>query len=108
MQAKPVTEEATGMERVPILELCAFPNKITERLNRAGQLVLTNDNGPMAIILKVDNSTLKETFFELQSMQMQRAIKTIQEASARSGKSKMTLKEINAEIGAARAEKKTR
>jgi hypothetical protein len=41
-------DESEEMESVPILDFCASPNKIIEQIRRAGQLVLTNDDGPVA------------------------------------------------------------
>ena len=101
-----VTEEKT--ERIPILDLYASPNKVTEQLKRAGQLVLTNNDGPVAVMLDVDESNLKDTLLEVRRLRAQRIIKAMQEAAVRNGLSNMTLEEINAEISAARAEKRTR
>jgi len=98
----------TEVERVPILDLCASPNKITEQLKRAGQLVLTNDDGPVAIMIDVDDSTVEDTARDLRRVRALRALKTIQEASVKNGTSNMTLEEINAEINAARAERRAR
>ena len=53
-------------------------------------------------------STVEDTLLDLQRLQMQKAIKTIQEASVKSGKSNMTLEEINAEIAATRVERRAR
>ena len=98
----------TETERVSIRDLYASYDKITEQLKRTGKLVLTNNDSPVAVMLNVDNSTLEDTLLDLQRLQMQRAIRTIQEASVRSGKSNMTLEEINAEINAVRAENRAK
>ena len=101
-----VAEEKT--ERIPILDLYASPSKVTEQLKRAGQLVLTNNDGPVAVMLDVDDSNLKDTLLEVRRLRAQRIIKAMQEAAVRNGLSNMTLEEINAEISAARAEKRAR
>jgi len=96
------------IERISISDLYASSDKITEQLKRSGKLVLTNNDNPVAVMLNVDNTTLEDTLLDLHRLQMQRAIKKIQEASVRSGKSNITLEEINTEIYAARIEKRTR
>jgi len=45
-------------ECISIRDLYASPGKIEEQLNRTGQLVLTNNDNPVAIMLKVDNLTI--------------------------------------------------
>jgi PHD/YefM family antitoxin component YafN of YafNO toxin-antitoxin module len=99
---------ATEAERVSIRDLYSSPEKIEEQLRRTGQLVLTNDNNPVAVMIKVDGLTVEDTIDDLRRGRALRALKTIQETSVRNGTSNMTLEEINAEIAAARAEKRAR
>jgi len=96
----------TETERVSVFDLYDSPDKITEKLKRTGQLVLTNNDNPMAVMFKVDGTTLEDTLTDLRRLRAQRIIKAMQEASVRNGTSNMTLEEINAEIGAMRAEKR--
>ena len=95
------------VERVSIRDLYDSPDKIAEQLRRAGQLVLTNNNDPVAVMIKIDASTVEDTMDDLRRGRALRALKTIQETSVRNGTSNMTLEEINAEIAAARAERRT-
>ena len=99
-------DETTEAGCIPILDLCAPPGKITEQLKRSGQLVLTNNEGPVAVMLDVDGSTLEDTMRDLRFLRMRKAIKAIQEASVKNGLSNLTLEEINTEITATRAERK--
>ncbi|MCL2009495.1 MAG: hypothetical protein FWG71_02975 [Synergistaceae bacterium] len=103
-----IAEETTGTERVSIFDLYASPEKIAEQLKRSGQLVLTNKEQPMAVMVNVDDSTMEDTLLDLFRLRAQKAVKAIQEASVRSGLSNMTLEEINAEINAVRAARKSR
>jgi len=98
----------TEMERVSIRDLYTSPNKIAEQLKRTGQLVLTNNDNPMAVMFDVDNSTLKDTLTDLRRIRVQRIMEAAQASAAENGTSNMTLEEINAEIAAMRAEKKAR
>ena len=99
------TEETAS---VSILELGVSFDKITQQLKQTGQLVLTENNNPVAIMLDAGDSTLEDTMRDLRFLQMRKAIKAIQDASVESGLSNMTLEEINAEINATRAERKDR
>ena len=96
----------TEIERVSISDFYASPGKIAEQLKHTGQIVLINNDGPMAVMLDVDGSTLEDTMRDLRFLRMRKAIKAIQDVSVESGLSKMTLEEINEEIAAARAARK--
>ena len=96
------------LDITPQVDWSVSPDKITEKLKRDGRLVITDNDRPVAVMINVDGSTVEDTLLDLRRLQMQKAIKTIQEASVRSGKSKMTLEEINAEIAAARNERRSR
>ena len=98
----------TETECVSFRDLYASPGKIEEQLNRTGQLVFTENDNPVAIMLKVDNLTLKDTLLELRGLKAQMIIKAMQDAAVRNGTSNMTLEEINEEINSARAEKRNR
>ena len=104
MQSTAVAE----MESVSIRDLYASPDKIAERLRRTGQLVLTNNNDPMAVLFNVDSSTLEDTLADLRRIRAQRIMEAAQTSAVENGTSNMTLEEINAEIAAMRAEKKAR
>ena len=98
----------TETECVSIRDLYASPDKITEQLKHAGQLVLTDNDDPVAVMLRVDSLTLTDTLLELRGLKAQMIIKAMQEAADRNGTSNMTLEEINEEINAARAEIRNR
>ena len=101
-----VSEDTSETADVSILELGVSSDKITRQLKQSGQLVLTNNNNPVAIMLDVNDSTLEDTMRDLRFLRMRKAIKAIQDASVKSGLSNMTLDEINAEINAARDERR--
>jgi PHD/YefM family antitoxin component YafN of YafNO toxin-antitoxin module len=103
-----VIDKVEEMEPVSKINLRVSLNKITEQPKRDGQLVITDNDSAVAIMLKADDFTLEDTLLDLRRLQMQRAIKTIQDVSVKNGTSKMTLNEINAEITVARAAIRTR
>ena len=98
----------TEAERVPIFELGAASDKITEQLKRDGQLVITDKDRPVAVMLKVDDSTFEDTMLDLSRVQALRALKAAQENSVKNGLCNITLDEINATITATRAERRAR
>ena len=102
-----VTEDTPETAGIPILELGVSSDRITQQLQRYRRLVITDNDRPVAVMLKVDDSTLDDTMLDLSRMQALRALKEVQANAVRSGLSNMTLDEINAEIEAARAEKKS-
>ena len=97
----------TETERVSIRDLFASPDKIAEQLKRAGQFVLTNNDNPIAVMFNVDSSTLEDMLTDLRRMRVQKIMESAQTSAFENGTSNMTLEEINAEIAAMRAEKKT-
>ena len=86
----------------------SVPREVVEQLQRNWQLVLTDRDRPVAIMLKVDDSTLKDTLLDLRRLRADKIINKMQAASVKNGMSNMTLDEINAEIAAARAERRAR
>ena len=95
-------------ERVSIRDLYVSPDKITEQLKRSGQLVLTNNDNPMAVMFNVDSSTLEDTLTYLRRIRVQIIMESAQASAFENGTSNMTLEEINAEIAAMRTERKAR
>ena len=96
------------VEDTPQVDWSVPRDKIAEQLKRDGQLVIIDKDRPVAVMLKVDDSTLEDTMLDLSRMQAQRALKEIQVNAEKSGLANMTLDEINAEIAAASAEKKSK
>jgi PHD/YefM family antitoxin component YafN of YafNO toxin-antitoxin module len=96
------------MEFVPIRDLCASPKKVTSHLKRDGRVVITNNGRPAAIMIDVDSSSFEDTLHDLKWIQAKRALKELQTAAVKSGASKITMAEIDAEIAASRFERQSR
>ncbi|MDR1966847.1 MAG: hypothetical protein LBQ36_09065 [Synergistaceae bacterium] len=103
-----VVDERKKKGSTSLFDFCASPDEVTEQLKREGQLVITNDDRPIAVIIDVDDLTLEDTLNDLRRLKAQRIMKLAQTSAAKNGSSKMTLDEINAEIGAMRAERRVR
>jgi hypothetical protein len=82
--------------------------KIAEQLQHNGRIVITDKERPLAVMLKVGDSTLEDTMLDLSRGQALRALKAVQANSVKNGLYNMTLEEINATISATRAARKAR
>jgi hypothetical protein len=103
-----IDEPRTVVDDTPQVDWSMPRDKITEQLKRDGRLTIIENGCPIAVMLKVDDSTFEDTMLDLSRVQALRALKEMQASAAKSGLCNMTLEEINAEINAARAERKAR
>ena len=90
------------MEFLTVRELTTTPKKTWEKLSRDGELVITNNGKPTAIMLHVGEGEFDKTIQLIRQARMMRTLNAIwEEAEARGP---LTDKEIETEIKAARAE----
>ena len=95
------------IEGIPKIAWDTSNSKLTEQLEREDRIIVTENDHPVAIMLKIDDSNLKDTVRDLGRVRALRALKEARTSAAKSGVT-MTLEEINAEINAARAERRAR
>jgi hypothetical protein len=85
------------------------PRFVRETLAKYGEAMVMNNGRPMALMLDIgpdeDPSALLAAVHEARG---RLALSRLREAARRKGRARMTLAEINAEIGAARGERATR
>lgn len=93
------------MDTLTIRELRNRPGAAQDELMRNGELLLTNNGKPVAVMLAVDGSTLDETLELLRRARGQLALSKLRRQAAVQGQDKMTLTEIDAEIRQARLER---
>lgn len=94
------------MESLTIRELRNRPGAAQEELTRCGELLLTNNGKPVAVMLAVDGSSLDETLELLRRARGQLALSKIRRQSALQGLDKLTLTDIDQEIRQARLERR--
>ena len=94
------------MEFVSVRELSKSPKDAFEKLAADGKAVITNNGLPQAILVKVDAASFENTLSLLQKLEFMQNLTEMRLSSRRNGNSGMALNEINAEIAAARAERK--
>jgi hypothetical protein len=94
------------MDYLTVRELRSSPKQVWRKLQEQGQLVLTNNGKPIAIMLRVDGANLERKIDMIEQAEAMQILSEMQMESVRNGNSKMSMEEIDAEIKAARAERK--
>ena len=94
------------MEFMTVRELSKSPKDTLSRLSKDGKAVLTNNGKPQALIFKIDGDSFERTLSLLQKLEFMQNISEMRLISLQNGNDGMSLDEINAEIAAARKERK--
>ena len=94
------------MDFLSVREFRASSANIWRKLSRDGKMVITNNGKPTALLLDIYNEDLEEILLALQQVRAIRLFNRMRDDAKKRGF--LSEKEIEAEIKAARAEKKTR
>jgi len=94
------------MEFLTVRELSKSPKDTMTKLAKDGKAVLTNNGKPQALIFKIDGESFERTLALLQKLEFMQNSSEMRLQSMQTGNADMTLDEINAEIAAARKERK--
>jgi len=90
------------MNLTPVNELKA-PRRLREKLAAAGELLITNNGKPMALMIRMDESEDPTTLVKgVHEARARIALGELRAAARRAGTDGMSLDEINREIAAAR------
>jgi hypothetical protein len=93
------------MEFVPYRVLRNQPSELRKKLAEQGELVVTVDGEPMAVMLKIPKGSLEDLVLLLSQVRARLALTTIREQARKSGLNKMTVEQADVlvrEIRAAR------
>jgi len=96
------------MQFLTIRELSKSPKETLSRLTEDGKAILTNNGKPQALLFKIDANSFEKTLSLLQKLEFMQNLNEMRLVSMKNGNSEMTFDEINAEIKAARKERKGR
>jgi len=96
------------MKFISVRDLRNSTAKLDEMIAQNGSVVVTNGGKPAYVMLGVDETSFEDTVLDLVRIRAMRATRRIQSAAKRDGLDKLTLDEINAEIAAARRDRKDR
>ena len=92
------------MDFVTVRELRAESARVWDKIAAGEEIVLTRNGKPFAIIAPTQPSEVESNLRALRAASFGAALGEMQRHAAKVGLTKMTLKEINAEIAAARKE----
>ena len=96
------------MEFVSVRDLRIQPGQVWQRLNKSGELVITSNGKPIALLSSVDDATLEQTLTAIRQARAQMAVSKLRAAVQASGMDKLSPDEIDAEIRVARNARKVR
>ncbi len=85
-----------------VRDLRTYPKEIWEKLSETGEIVITNNGKPTAVMIEVDDANLEDTLATVRQANAMRAVNRMRLASERNGNAAMTDGEINDEIKAVR------
>jgi prevent-host-death family protein len=94
------------MRFVTVRELRSKSAEVWRRLSHEGELVVTSNGRPIAILMPTDDRTLEDSLKQVRAAQAARAMALLQRGSTRRGTDRLSLAAINAEISAARRERR--
>ena len=93
------------MQFVPYRDLRNEPSALRKKLASEGELVVTVDNKPFAMLINLDDENLQEILLMVSRLRAQMAARSIRSEARRNGLDKMNLKDVNAIIKKARADR---
>lgn len=95
------------MKFLSVRDLRGRSGELRSDLESEGELVLTSNGKPIAIISPTDEAHFEETLNDLRQARALRAVKRLQEGAVAAGKEGMSEEEIEAEVGAVRQGRST-
>jgi hypothetical protein len=96
------------MEFVPYRLLRNQPAELRRKLQEQGELVVTVDGEPLAIMLPVPKGSLEDLVLLLSQVRAQLAVASIREQARQKGLAGMTLPQANAVVEEARLARRSR
>ena len=90
------------MSTITVSELKRKPKEQWREVAKAGDLVVTEQGEPVAVLLPIDAKSLEPTLSTLRSVRALRAQAALQEAARQNSTHELTIAEIDEEIAAAR------
>jgi hypothetical protein len=94
------------MQFVPYRDLRNEPAAVRKKLANEGELVVTVDNKPFAVMINLGDENVQDILLMVSRLRAQMAARSIRSQSRRDGLDKMTLKDVNALIKKTRTERK--
>jgi hypothetical protein len=96
------------MEFVPYRLIRNEPNELRKKLEKQGELVVTVDGEPMAIMLQIPKGSLEDLVMLVSQVRAQLVVSGIRQQAKQTGKDQMTDEEIEAIVREARSKRRTK
>ena len=94
------------MEFVPYRMLRNQPNELRRRLEEQGELVVTVDGEPMAVMLQIPKGSLEDLVLLIAQVRAQLAVAAIREQARQSGLDQIAPEQIDELVQEVRAERR--
>ena len=91
------------MEFVPYRVLRNQPAELRKKLDEQGELVVTVDGEPMAVMLQIPKGSLEDLVLLLSQVRAQLSVATIRERARKSGLNTMTIEQADMLVKETRA-----
>ena len=96
------------MDFVTVRELRAESAKVWEKIEAGKEVVITRNGKPFAVLINTQPENLEATLRAIRGERFAASVRKLQEHAVKHGLDKMTMEEIDAEIAAARKERRER
>jgi len=90
------------MEFVPYRMLRNQPSELRKKLNEEGELVVTVDGEPLAVMLQIPKGSLEDLVLLVSQVRAQLAVSAIREGARQRGQGRMTVEQADALVGKTR------
>ena len=94
------------MQFVPYRDLRIEPSALRKKLASEGELIVTVDNKPFAVMISLGDEDVQEILLMVSRLRAQMAARSIRSRARREKVDKISLKNINGLIQKTRAERK--
>jgi hypothetical protein len=96
------------MEFVPYRLMRNQPNELRKKLEEQGELVVTVDGEPLAIMLQIPEGSLEDLVMLVSQVRAQLAVARIRQSARNTGKDKISDEEVNDIVQETRARRRTK
>jgi len=94
------------MQFVPYRTLRNEPTTLRKKLASEGELVVTMDNKPFAVMISLGDENVQDILLMVSRLRAQMAVRSIRSQARKAGLDTMALKDVNALIKKTRTERK--
>ena len=90
------------MEFVPYRMLRNQPSELRKKLDEKGELIVTVDGEPLAVMLHIPKGSLEDLVLLVSQVRAQLAVAAIREGARKRGQNNMTVEQADVLVGKAR------